>query len=87
MIIRHILNRLAWPLAIVSVITFTLVFVVSLVMINNLNDTIRLQAPLTAKDENKWAQMPGYYNYTYTKEVYLFNLIDLDQSEGVAINL
>ena len=59
MIIRHILKRLACPFAIVSAITFMLVFIVSLVMINNLNATITQRAPLTAADEAKWAQIPG----------------------------
>ena len=51
-----------------------MIFIISLTLIENLNDKIKLFTPLTMNNITRWGEIPGTLNYTYNKEVYLFNI-------------
>ena len=67
MIIRNHLKWSVRALVILSVVCFAMIFVITLTLIENLHNQIRIFSPMTLNDYSSWGQIPGALNYTYTK--------------------
>lgn len=53
-----------------------MIFVISLLLIENLHDNIKQYTPLTMQNMTTWGAIPGSANYSYTKSVHLFDIED-----------
>ena len=51
-----------------------MIFIITLTLIENLNDSIKTFTPLYMSNQTTWGQIPGHLNYTYSKEVYYFDV-------------
>jgi len=78
MIIRNNLKWSVCSLCICTFVSFFMIFIISLTLIENLNNQIRIFTPLTMQNMTTWAMLPGALNYKYTKSVYLFSIDSLD---------
>ena len=72
--IRNYLQQSVCALLTLAIISFVLIFIISLTLIQNLNDTIIEFTPLTMKNYTTWGVLPGDLNYTYEKSFYLFSI-------------
>ena len=55
-----------------------MVFLISLTLIENLDDKIKIFTPLTMNNFTTWGQIPGSYGYSYQKNVTLFSITDIN---------
>ena len=83
MIIRYHLKWSVKALCILAIVSFFMIFVISLTLIANLNDKIKLYSPLTMSNTTSWASIPGTLNYTYSKQLYLFNIVNLTDDKEI----
>ena len=83
MVLRNHLQHSVCSLCILAIVSFFMIFVVSLILMENLHDKIELFTPLTMLNQTAWAQIPGTLNYTYSKQVYLFSIQAADSATGV----
>ena len=80
--IRNILQQSVCALLSLAIISFALIFIISLTLIQNLNDKIVEFTPLTMKNYTTWGVVPGDLNYTYEKSFYLFSIESSDNTTG-----
>ena len=81
-VLRNSLKSSVLALLVLAVVSFAMIFVISLTLINSLNDLIRGYTPLAVDNMGRWASIPGDLKYTYNKSVYLFSIQDIDSSSG-----
>ena len=74
MIIRNYLKSSVRALCVLSIVSFIMIFIVSVALIENLHDKIKIFTPLTMQNVTTWGKIPGALNYTYTKELTLFDI-------------
>ena len=86
MIIRNYLKECVCGLCILAIISFLMVFVITMTLIDKLNNRIQVYAPMTMNNMTAWAQIPGALDYTYTKTMYLFNVQEFN-SETKSIEM
>lgn len=55
-----------------------MVFVISLMLIENLEDKIRSYTPIRMHNMTTWAQIPGRMEYDYKKKVTLYGIDSID---------
>ena len=70
-------KHLQWSvpaLLIMAMVCFMMVFVVSLMLIENLEDKIRTFTPIRMHNYTTWAHIPGRLEYDYTKSVTLYGI-------------
>ena len=61
-------------LSVCACVSFFMMFVISMALIENLHDQIKVFTPMTMENYTTWGVIPGHLNYNYTKELYLFDI-------------
>ena len=72
--VRDCLGNSVLPLCIFSFISFILIFVVTYILAIKNNEHMIQLLPLKMSNYQQWGEVPGSLNYTYTKEITLFEL-------------
>ena len=80
--IRNILQQSVCALVSLAIISFALIFIISITLIQNLNDKIVEFTPLTMKNYTTWGVVPGDLNYTYEKSFHLFSINSVNDDTG-----
>ena len=75
--LRNFLQSCVCSLCICATVSFLMIFIITLTLIENLNDNIKQFTPLYMSNETTWGQIPGHLNYTFTKEIYMFDVTKL----------
>ena len=83
MIIRHYLQWSVCTLFILAVTSFSLIFIVSMTLLESLHNLIKTSTPLTMQNKNNWGSIPGTLKYEYKKSITLFNIVEDDSNSGL----
>ena len=82
MVFREYLRQSVCALCTCAAVSFILIFIVSIALIESLRNEIKSFTPITLYNYTRWGEIPGSLNYEYTKELYLYNLTDDDITDS-----
>jgi len=83
MIIRNHLKNSVCCLCIFAIVSFFMIFVISVTLVEDLHNKVKIFTPMTMRNITTWANIPGALNYTYSKSVYLFSIDSLDPDSAL----
>ena len=65
---------------ILAIVSFVMIFAISMTLIKIYINQISLEIPLTMDKILQWGAIPGTFNYSYSKSITLFNMTGFDSS-------